>query len=514
MSKKKKWFRSLLRHRLFIALLLVLQIVLIILFLSNQSTTSKLMNRIFQIASIVIALCIIASPDRPAYRLTWIFLVLAFPVFGGLFYLLFRVQTHSKALRRQMQKITDGARPAFLLAPEKTEPIMEEIPERAREIRYLAEVGGFPIYDRTKTDYLPSGEEYLTSLLSDLEKAEKYIFLEFFIIEGGEMWDSIHTILKKKAEAGVEVRIIYDDVGCFLRLPRDFVKELKKENISCIRFNKFSAMLMATHNNRDHRKLVSIDGKIAYMSGLNLADEYINKIHPFGHWKDNGIRLEGPAAWSATMIFLQMWTLAENKSEDFTGYYPEKAFFDAQNTANGYVQPYADTPFDEENVSEHVYTQLITKAKKYIYIMTPYLIIENSMVAELTLAAKSGVDVRIITPHRWDKRVVHFTTRSYYRELIAAGVKIYEYTPGFIHAKSFVCDDEIATIGSANMDFRSLYLQFECGVWLYKTSAVEELKKDFLETQEKCQHITAKDCRSNTLIRFFQDICRLFAPLM
>lgn len=514
MSKKKKWFRALLRHRLFIALLLVLQIVLIILFLLNQSTTSKLMNRVFQISSIIIALYIIANQDRPAYKLTWVFMILVFPVFGGLFYLLFRSQTHSKALRRQMQKITDSARPAFLLAPEKTNAATEEIPERARDIRYLADIGGFPIYNQTKTDYLPSGEAYLSSLLRDLESAEKYIFMEFFIIEGGEMWDSIHEILQRKTAAGVEVRIIYDDVGCFLRLPRDFAKDLQKEGISCIRFNKFSAFLMATHNNRDHRKLIAIDGKVAYMSGLNLADEYINKISPFGHWKDNGIRLEGPAAWSVTMIFLQMWTFSENKPEKFTEYYPEKSFFDAQHPGNGYVQPYADTPFDEENVSEHVYTHLIAKAKKYIYIMTPYLIIENSMVAELTLAAKSGVDVRIITPHRWDKRVVHFTTRSYYRELIAAGVKIYEYTPGFIHAKSFVCDDEIATIGSANMDFRSLYLQFECGVWLYKASAVSQLKEDFLATQEKCQAIAAKDCKSNTIIRFFQDICRLFAPLM
>ncbi|MBQ7308714.1 MAG: cardiolipin synthase [Clostridia bacterium] len=513
-KKKKKWFRALLRHRLFVMLLLLLQIVLIIVFLVDRSLTSEFFGYALSIFSIIVALYIIANQDRPAYKLTWVFLILTFPIFGGLFYLLFRGQTHSKSLRTQMKKITDAALPAFSMAPDKTAAACEALPAEEREIRYLADVGGFPVYGETKTDYLSSGEAYLASLLRDLERAEKYIFLEFFIIEDGEMWESVHTILKKKAAAGVEVRLIYDDVGCFLRLPRDFVKVLAKEGIRCIRFNPLSAFLIATHNNRDHRKLVSVDGRIAYMSGLNLADEYINKISPFGHWKDNGIRLEGPASWSATMIFLQMWTLAENKAEDFTSYYPERAYFDTPTDAIGFVQPYADTPFDEENVSEHVYMHMIAKAKRSVYVMTPYLIIENSMVAELCLAAKSGVDVRIITPHRWDKRMVHFTTRSYYRELITAGVKIYEYTPGFIHAKTIVCDGEIATIGSANMDFRSLYLQFECGVRMYGTTAVTSIEKDFLETQEKSHPITEKDCKANPLVRFVQDICRLFAPLM
>ena len=514
MKKKKKWFRALLRHRLFIMLLLFLQIALLALFLLDRSLTSEFVGYALTISSIIIALYIIANQDRPAYKLTWVFLILVFPIFGGLFYLLFRLQTHSKKLRGKMQKIIASSLPAFSMAPEKTSLACEKLPEQAREIRYLADIGGFPVYADTKTDYLPLGETYLDSLLTDLKRAEKYIFLEFFIIEGGEMWDRIHDILKKKAEMGVEVRIIYDDVGCFLRLPRDFVKELAAEGIRCIKFNPLSAFLIATHNNRDHRKLVSIDGKIAYMSGLNLADEYINKISPFGHWKDNGIRLEGPAAWSATMIFLQMWALAEKHPEAFSEYYPDRAFFDAPIHTEGFVQPYADMPFDDENVSEHVYMHMIAKAKKSVYIMTPYLIIENSMVAELCLAAKSGVDVRIITPHRWDKRFVHFTTRSYYRELITAGVKIFEYTPGFIHAKTIVCDGEIATVGSANMDFRSLYLQFECGVRMYGTTAVAAIEKDFLETQEKSLAIMEKDCRFNPLIRFMQDICRLFAPLM
>ena len=514
MKKKKKWFRALLRHRLFIMLLLFLQIALLALFLLDRSLTSEFVGYALTISSIIIALYIIANQDRPAYKLTWVFLILVFPIFGGLFYLLFRLQTHSKKLRGKMQKIIASSLPAFSMAPEKTALACEKLPDQAREIRYLADVGGFPVYGDTKTDYLPLGEVYLDALVADLTHAEKYIFLEFFIIEGGEMWDRIHDVLKKKAAAGVEVRIIYDDVGCFLRLPRDFAKELAAEGIRCIKFNPLSAFLIATHNNRDHRKLVSIDGKIAYMSGLNLADEYINKISPFGHWKDNGIRLEGPASWSATMIFLQMWALAEKHPEEFAAYYPDRAFFDAPIHTEGFVQPYADMPFDEENISEHVYTHMIAKAKKSVYIMTPYLIIENSMVAELCLAAKSGVDVRIITPHRWDKRFVHFTTRSYYRELITAGVKIFEYTPGFIHAKTIVCDGEIATVGSANMDFRILYLQFECGVRMYGTPAVAATEKDFLETQEKSLAITEKDCRFNPLIRFMQDICRLFAPLM
>ena len=310
----------------------------------------------------------------------------------------------------------------------------------------------------------------------------------------------------------MDVRILYDDMGCFLRLPLNFIKKAEADGIRCAAFNRFVPVLNAIQNYRDHRKIIVIDGKIAYTGGLNLADEYINHKQPFGHWKDTGVRIEGDAAWSFSLMFLEIWRLAGKKEEPFECFYPKGETVTAP--CQGFVLPFADSPIHDEHVTDHVYTQMITKAQNYVYIMTPYLIVDNSMVSSLCTAAKSGVDIRIITPGRWDKRIVHFTTRSYYRELIRAGVRIYEYTPGFIHSKTSVSDDDTAVIGSANMDFRSLYLQFECGVWMYRAKAVCELRDDFLKTLDVCHEITPADCRCHMFTRFFQEVCRLFAPLM
>lgn len=275
----------------------------------------------------------------------------------------------------------------------------------------------------------------------------------------------------------------------------------------------FRPVLTVKQNNRDHRKIAVIDGKVAFTGGINLADEYINAIEKHGHWKDAAVMLKGKAAWSFTLFFLQMWGMCTSTDEDYGAFYPWKDQ-DCPITAKGFVQPYADSPTDTENVGEHVYLQILNNAKEYVYINTPYLIVDDSMLSALCLAAKSGVDVRIVTPHRWDKWAVHMTTRSYYRELIKAGVKIYEYTNGFIHSKTFVSDDNTATVGTTNLDFRSLYLHFECGALLYDTDAVMEVKDDFLQTLDICQEITEKDCNANIVVRLFQDILRLFAPLM
>ena len=346
-----------------------------------------------------------------------------------------------------------------------------------------------------------------------LEKAEHYIFLEFFIIHEGVMWDSILEILKRKAKQGVTVRLIYDDMGCFLLLPTDYPKQLEQMGISCVKFNPFRPFLSAIQNNRDHRKIISIDGKVAFPGGINLADEYINAIERFGHWKDSAIKVEGEAAWSFTLMFLQMWDACRWEDEDFSRYYPWQTN-PCPVIGGGFVQPYMDSPMDTENVGEHVYLQILNQAKDYVYINTPYLIVDDSMVSALTLAAKRGVDVRIITPHKWDKWAIHMTTRSYYRELVKAGVKIYEYTNGFNHSKTFVSDDCTATVGTTNLDFRSLYLHFECGALLFNCEAVSQVKEDFLNTLTICQPITEEDCRHNVFVRLFQDILRLFAPLM
>jgi len=510
-SKKPKWFRDLLRRRLFFCLLILVQLAGLLFYIFNGSRTSLVISRALQLISIAVAIHIISRRDKEAYKLTWVFFILIFPIFGGLLYLFFFCQTHSRKFLKRDEKIRDRMQSARL--PESAfAEAAESVPDRARQIEYLEKYAGFPIYENESAEYFSPGEKFWERLLCDLAEAKRYIFIESFIIEDGEMWDPILSILKRKAAESVDVRILYDDMGCFLRLPKNFAAELRKHGIRCKVFNRFVPLLSAVQNFRDHRKIVAIDGRVAYTGGLNIADEYINKTQPFGHWKDAGVRIEGEGAFSFSLMFLKMWMLAGQDETDLSAYLPEKT--EKRKVSDGFVQPYASEPLASKNVSEEVYMQIISRAKKYVYIETPYLIIDNSMISALTVAAKSGVDIRIMTPFHWDKRFVHFMTRSYYRELLRAGIKIYEYTPGFIHSKVFISDDEIATVGSANMDFRSLYLQFECGVFFCKTKMISEVRDDFLQTVSVCKEMTEEDCKSNAFVRFLQDLFRLFAPLL
>ena len=338
--------------------------------------------------------------------------------------------------------------------------------------------------------------------------------MEYFIIDEGVMWNSILEILEEKAKEGVDVRVIYDDMGCIRTLPKKYYKILESKGIKAIAFNKFVPLLSVVMNNRDHRKITVIDGEVGFIGGINLADEYINEKVRFGHWKDASMVMEGQAVWNLTVMFLQLWNFNKEKAEDYEKFRAIKSY-ETNIESDGYVQPYGDSPLDGETVGEYVYLNIINKARDYVYINTPYLIIDNELVTALTLAAKSGVDVRIVTPHIEDKWYVHMVTRAYYTQLIECGVKIYEYVPGFIHSKTFVCDDEIGVVGTINMDYRSLYLHFECGVWLYKTKSVFEIKEDFLKTLEVCENITLDQCKnikwSNRVLRA---ILRVFAPLM
>ncbi len=510
---RKKWFRALLRSRFIIIVMLISQILFLIWIVNSSSRISTTISRIMTFVSFCVSVYIISKKDKGAYKLTWIFLVLLFPVFGGLFYLMFNFQLSYKRYAKKICDIEQKAKKLFVLAGTAYEKAEKKIPEYLPQVEYLQNYAGFPIYENTQTKYLSPGEVKFEYLVEELRKAEKYIFLEYFIVQEGKMWDTILDILKEKASRGVLIRILYDDMGCFFLLPKNYPKELKKYGIECIAFNPFRPILSTVQNNRDHRKIAIVDGKVAFTGGINLADEYINTFEKHGHWKDASIMLNGTAAWSFTLIFLQMWELSTGTNEDYSKYYP---WGDAccSIESDGFVQPYSDSPMDKENVSEHIYLQIINNAKKYVYINTPYLIIDDSMTSALCLAAKSGVDVRIVTPHIADKWWVHMTTRSYYRELIKAGVKIYEYTNGFIHSKIFIADDEVATVGTANLDFRSLYLHFECGVRLYESRAISAAKEDFLETLDICHRITSKDCKSNLFIRILQDVMRIFAPLM
>lgn len=507
-----KAIRRLFSQPLIITLLLILQLALFFFLVTASARYFDLIRVILSLISILVVFYIFNKQDKSAYKLTWVFLILAFPVFGGLFYLLFYFQSTTKKVKKKLQEIVRETRPYFPPQEDVLAKMEAAVPDTPRVFRYLQDTGGFPVYQNTLTEFLTPGEAVFAALVQELEQAERYIFLEYFIVEEGLMWNTILDILKEKARAGVEVRFLYDDMGCLRRLPPNYPQVLAQYGIKGAAFNRFRPVLTTLQNNRDHRKIAVVDGKTAITGGVNLADEYINAVERFGHWKDASIMIKGEAAWSMTMMFLQMWALTTGVVEDYEGFRPPLS--EAVPLSDGWVQPYADSPIDEEHVSEHVYMEIITGAKDYLYINTPYLIVDDHMLSALGLAAKSGVDVRIITPHHWDKRYVHITTRSYYRDLIEAGVKIYEYTSGFNHSKTFLSDDKIATVGTPNLDFRSLYLHFECGVLMYETRAAAEVKADFFATLEKCQQITPDACRGNALLRLVQNVLRIFAPLM
>jgi cardiolipin synthase len=518
-KKKKKWVRVIFRRRVFVIFILLVQIVFIMFITTGSDLFSRYLGLVLHVLSLLVCLYIVNKKEKPAYKVTWVSLIMAFPIFGGILYIIFHTQFNSKKMTRLIIQGREESKPFYRLCGDTFPMLVKANHDCLSQIRYLQHYAGFPIYAHTQTLYFDSGECYFSKVLEMLERAERYIFLEFFIMRQGVMLDPIIDILEKKAEAGLEVRVMYDDLGCFLSLPPDYKHYLEKKNIKCIVFNPFTPILSSHQNNRDHRKIIAIDGTIAFTGGINLADEYINEFERFGHWKDSGIMLHGEAAWSLTMIFLEMWNFELMQinphlpKDNYTAFYPWKdGSCDIE--SDGYVQPYADSPIDDENVGEHVYIQIINNAKEYVYINTPYLVVDDNLLSALTLAAKSGVDIRIITPHRWDKKIVAITSRSYYRQFIQAGVKIYEYTMGFNHSKTFVSDDKIATVGTTNLDFRSLYLHFECGVCMYQSSSIEAIKKDFLETQKLSRLITLKDCARNVFQRVVQDILRLFAPLM
>ena len=466
--------------------------------------------------SIVAVFLIINNNMNPVYKLAWIIPVVLLPIFGVLLYILFGGKKLGKRAKKKMQSINEET--TELLVPKNSTLQDIEFQSRiaANQSRYIQNYANYPPYNNTFAEYFPSGEKKFARLKEELTKAEKYIFLEYFIIEEGDMWNAILNILVEKAAEGVEVRLIYDDLGCLMTLPHNYNKKLEKLGIKTAIFNPLKPILSSKYNNRDHRKIAIIDGHTGFTGGINLADEYINKIEKHGHWKDTAIMIKGEAVWNMTVMFLSMWHYLKGIEENLEDFKYTAGELDVNlNKKDGYIQPFADSPLDNEPVGEVVYLNMINKAQDYVYITTPYLIIDNEMVMALTSAAKSGVDVRIITPHCPDKWYVHLVTRSYYKELIKSGVKIYEYTPGFIHSKTYISDDMYGVIGTINMDYRSLYLHFECGVWLYNCNIIKQMKNDFLKTLEVSQKIVNEDLNERKKRRAIGgSILRAFAPLM
>ncbi|MDR0323677.1 MAG: cardiolipin synthase [Treponema sp.] len=514
---KNKWLKLVFSRRTLVIFTLLAQIFLTIFIVASTSMYLKYSYWFLIFLSVIVCIYVINKREKAGYKLTWIFIILLFPIFGGVLYILLNFWSNPKKLRRSIDRNIRDSREAFHLPGNCFDELIDSHPDFKTQAHYLQKYAGFPVYGNTKQEYLPSGEAFFYKVMEKMKKAQKYIFLEFFIIKEGMMFNSILKILEMKAAEGLDIRIIYDDLGCFFTLPPDFRDKLDMKGIKTFVFNPFRPIVSSLQNNRDHRKIISIDGKVAFTGGLNLADEYINVVERFGHWKDSAVMLEGDGAWSLTLIFLQMWNLSTKEKDDYSVFYSgeeREEHTDEELKTWGYVQPYADNPIDVENVGEHVYIQIINQAKNYVYINTPYLIVDDNLLSALMLAAKSGVDVRIITPHRWDKWIVAITSRSYYMRLIQAGVKVYEYTSGFNHGKTFVSDDKIATVGTTNLDFRSLYLHFECGVLIYSSKTIMAIKEDFLETMPSSKEMTIKDCAKNSFQRIIQDLLRIFAPLM
>ncbi|MCI9425385.1 MAG: cardiolipin synthase [Flavonifractor sp.] len=465
--------------------------------------------------SLIAVLTVINDQSDPGYKIAWLVPILLFPVFGWLVYLLCGGGRLSRAMRERMQGM-DRAMVEVLERDCKAEQLAPFGRDAVNQARYLERYAHCPAYSNTWTRYFPLGDDVFPVLLEELRRAERYIFIEYFIIEPGVFWDSIVEILKEKKAAGVDVRVIYDDVGSLFTLPMAYARKFEAETgIPCCDFNRFRPVLSIRMNNRDHRKLCVIDGHTAFTGGINLADEYINAVVKFGHWKDTAILLKGEAPWSMAVMFLTMWEYIRGTREDYNQFRPASMPPEAAWGSNFFVQPYTDNPLDNEPVGATVYLNLIHKAERYIYIMTPYLIVSSSINVALCTAAKAGVDVRIITPHIPDKQVVFEMTRAHYEPLLEAGVKIYEYTPGFVHAKCFAVDDVYGTVGTVNMDYRSMFLHFENGVWLCHDPTVLDIKADFLDTQAKSQEITLERCRRHPWPRqLLRSILRVFAPLM
>lgn len=461
--------------------------------------------------SLLVVLYIVRKDDNPAYKIGWIILILLIPLLGALLYLCFGNKRPARGMRRRFRR-----------AQALTRPVLGQNPAAAAGLagrplataRYVARYGPWPVWRNTDVTYYPVGEAMFADMMAALESARHYIFLEYFIVhQGSYMWESMLAVLKRKAAQGVEVRMMYDDLGSVAILPGDYWLQMEQAGIKCMAFNPFVPVMSLVMNNRDHRKILVVDGHTAFNGGINLADEYINRTHPHGHWKDTGLRLVGEGVWNFTVMFLETWNAFRPTETDLAAFRPA-AHHPAPFTGTGYVQPFGDTPLDDEPLSENVYNEILAQALDYVYICTPYLSISNEMQAALCTAAKRGVDVRIITPGIPDKKIVYRLTRSYYPPLLQAGVKIFEYTPGFIHAKSYVSDDRLAVVGTINMDFRSLYLHFECGTLLYGCRAVADVKADFLETQAKCRTVRLSDCRTGFFGGLWNAVLRVLAPLL
>jgi len=508
----KKIWKHLFNQNMLYILLMLVQIAFLVLSVLFLNRNYAWVYGALLLLNGLLIIYITNSRKNPTYKNAWLVVIAVLPIFGGLSYLFLKTRKDTRIFFRNYKQQMEQTKHLLAQEPDAARHLLNDSQQVYNLSTYLQHTG-FPVYEQTNVTYFPLGEEQFAEMKNRLREAKRFIFIEYFIIAPGKMWNEFLEILIERARAGVEVRLMYDGFGTKFFSTGDFLKIAKQHHIQCRCFNPFRPLLSSAQNNRDHRKILVIDGNIAFNGGTNLADEYINEKVRFGHWKDTAIMLEGAAVWSYTMMFLQLWNMNNpNKKEAYDQYRPT---YLPKQTNGGFIQPYGDSPMQDDVKGVMVYLDLISNAKRYVYIETPYLIPDHDLLTALKLAAEKGVDVRIITPHIPDKWYVYQLAWNAYQELLESGVKIFEYTPGFIHAKSFVVDDELAVLGTINMDYRSLYLHFECATLIYHCNVIQTMLADFLKTQRKSQPITLEDCKNR---KWYQKcnsyVLGLLAPLL
>lgn len=503
---------KLLTGRFFVTCVFIfIQLVILFIIIFGLSAYSIYIYSFMVLISLGFVVLIVGDDSNPTFKVAWIIPMLCFPFFGWLLYLVFgRRKITTKTKERYLQIYISSK---SVVEQDKTalEHLTADSDSALRQYNYIKKTAQTNVFENTATKFLPTGEAFFKCYKEELRKAKKFIFLEYFIIEDGKMFGEILELLTKKVAEGVDVRLMYDDLGTINVVEKNYDRKLRALGIKVCIFNPFKPSLDVFMNYRDHRKITVIDGNVGFTGGINLADEYINEKERFGHWKDCGILLKGEAVSSFTIMFLQLWYYTSHDNcNEYLPYLSTEKY-----STDGYVMPFGDGPMSGHLTGELTYINMINNAKKYIFITTPYLILDNEMITALRLADQSGVDVRIITPHIPDKWYVHTVTRSNYPALVRSGIRIFEYTPGFIHAKEIIADDEFAVVGTTNFDFRSFYLHFENGVFLYKTSSIADIKADYEELLKKCVEITPEMCSDKSKIRRFAlSFMKLFSPFL
>lgn len=509
MKQKKRGFR--IKTRVILTAIGFLLTIAFILYAALELQHNFLhIFTLFELIGIVTAIYIVNKRGNPSYKIAWIVFILVLPVFGLFIYMLWGGQRTFPHLKRRYRKCNEHYMRYLKQDKDVTALLNTVNSPTSRQAAYIYNESGFPVYRDTTAEYLSPGDKFLQRLLEELKKAEHYIYLEYFILADGKMWDAVFNVLAQKADSGIEVKVIFDDFGSIKRQYQDFVTRMHRHNIEVAVFCPLKPSLNMVMNNRNHRKIVIIDGNVAFTGGINIADEYINEFERFGYWMDCGIMLKGSAVNSFLIMFCTMWQYTTGEQILMSRHLISKP-----DISDGYVIPYCDGPMDDKWVAEGVYLQLLNTSTRYVDIATPYLILDDKMKSAIILAAKSGVRVRIVTPFIPDKKYVHPVTQYHYSELLEAGVKIYEYTPGFIHSKMFISDDTSGTVGTVNMDYRSFFFHFECGVWFTNTNTVNTMKEHFEEILKDSQEITIEVWKKRPIKqKFKQWILHLFSPLM